>query len=201
MANARMDKSRQSESVKVSKAFLQMAARGGWSRKRLALLGIDWPPRAGWKKRIVGTWISRQAAQQLLGDCAGQPADTDSAQAHAREASPAAQADTGAPGEVVQIWTDGACQPNPGPGGWGWMAIDGDGVITEDFGGAPHTTNNRMEMTAILRALQALPDGCRALVMSDSQYCVNGLTIWRKSWQRKNWRATAPIWACPDSLL
>ena len=84
----------------------------------------------------------------------------------------------------MKIWTDGACEPNPGLGGWGWHRSDGRSAC----GGQEATTNNRMEMTAILEALIELPDGAEATVYSDSQYCVKGLTIWRKGWQKKNWR-------------
>lgn len=84
---------------------------------------------------------------------------------------------------VLRIWADGACEPNPGPGGWGWHRSDGE----SRFGGDEETTNNRMEMTAILEALRELPDGKAVIIYSDSQYCVKGLTIWRKGWQKKNW--------------
>lgn len=83
----------------------------------------------------------------------------------------------------MQIWTDGSCEPNPGPGGWGWHGDDG----RQAYGGQPNTTNNRMEMTAILNALVELPDGCEVVVYSDSQYCIKGLTAWRAGWKRKNW--------------
>lgn len=87
----------------------------------------------------------------------------------------------------MEIWTDGACEPNPGIGGWGWHRCDG----SRDCGGEMQTTNNRMEMTAILRALAELPDDVlpgSTVIYSDSQYCVKGLTVWRAGWQRKNWR-------------
>lgn len=83
----------------------------------------------------------------------------------------------------MNIWTDGACWPNPGTGGWGWYRSDG----VSDCGGEKGTTNNRMEMTAILEALSKLPDGQNVIVYSDSQYCVKGLTVWRKGWSKKNW--------------
>jgi len=83
----------------------------------------------------------------------------------------------------MDVWTDGGCHPNPGPGGWGWCRSDGASAS----GGERETTNNRMEMTAILMAMRALPDGAKAVIHSDSQYCVNGLTIWHQGWQRKNW--------------
>ena len=87
------------------------------------------------------------------------------------------------------IWTDGACEPNPGRGGWGFLILDEVGrVVQEGCGGEPATTNNRMEMKAILMALRVVPDRSKAVVFSDSRYCVNGLTIWRKGWKRRDWR-------------
>lgn len=81
------------------------------------------------------------------------------------------------------IWTDGACEPNPGLGGWGWHRCDG----AHACGGERDTTNNRMEMTAILEAMRALPDGAAATLYSDSQYCVHGLTSWSAGWAKRNW--------------
>ena len=83
----------------------------------------------------------------------------------------------------MEIWTDGSAWPNPGPGGWGWHSSDG----REASGGERRTTNNRMEMTAILQALIELPDNAGATVYSDSQYCVKGLTEWRAGWRKRNW--------------
>lgn len=86
------------------------------------------------------------------------------------------------------VWTDGACEPNPGAGGWGFLILDQQGgLVQESCGGDVATTNNRMEMTAILMALRAIPEQSRAVVFSDSRYCVNGLTVWRKGWQRRDW--------------
>ena len=81
------------------------------------------------------------------------------------------------------IWTDGACSPNPGIGGWGWIDSNGN----SGCGGELETTNNRMELIAIYEAIRGLPNGQSAIVYSDSQYCVNGLTIWHKAWKKKDW--------------
>ncbi|MDR2195728.1 MAG: ribonuclease HI [Gallionellaceae bacterium] len=89
---------------------------------------------------------------------------------------------------MYEIWTDGACEPNPGMGGWGYVMHDPMGVVSEVCCGELETTNNRMELTAILMAMRALPGGATATVYSDSQYCVNGLTIWRKNWMKRDWR-------------
>lgn len=88
---------------------------------------------------------------------------------------------------MTEIWTDGACEPNPGRGGWGYRMCRPDGCIVEDCGGEASTTNNRMEMTAILMALRAIGDGDEVTVYSDSQYCINGLTVWAKGWKKRNW--------------
>lgn len=100
------------------------------------------------------------------------------------EAAPQRPAAAGTPmDDVLRIWADGACEPNPGIGGWGWLRSDGKRA----YGGVRGTTNNRMELTAVLEALKALPDGARAIVLSDSQYVVKGLTIWARGWARKDW--------------
>lgn len=84
---------------------------------------------------------------------------------------------------MLMIWTDGGCYPNPGPGGWGFVRSDS----FESFGGAARTTNNQMEMTAIIEAMKSVPDGGEVTIFADSQYCINGLTIWKAGWVRKNW--------------
>lgn len=91
-----------------------------------------------------------------------------------------------APGEVL-IWTDGACQGNPGPGGWAAILCDDDGE-RERSGGAPHTTNNIMEMTAALEGLRALPDGSTACVVTDSRYLHDGMTSWMAGWKKRGWK-------------
>src|SRR5205807_1684057 len=80
-------------------------------------------------------------------------------------------------GEVL-IWTDGACQRNPGPGGWAALVCWEDGVVEEHSGGLAQTTNNVMEMTAALEGLRALPPGSRACVVTDSRYLHDGMTSW-----------------------
>lgn len=90
-------------------------------------------------------------------------------------------------GTVVEIFTDGACKGNPGPGGWGaWLSCAGR--EKELFGGDPHTTNNRMELTAVIRALQALRRPSEVRVHTDSQYVKNGITEWIRDWKRRGWR-------------
>jgi ribonuclease HI len=87
----------------------------------------------------------------------------------------------------VEIFCDGACSGNPGPGGYGAILRCG-GSEKEISGGAPDTTNNRMEMTAVIEALRLLTRPCRVCITTDSQYVVKGMTEWIAGWQRKGWR-------------
>jgi ribonuclease HI len=89
-------------------------------------------------------------------------------------------------GQVV-VYTDGACKGNPGPGGWGALLRWGDHE-KELFGGDPHTTNNRMELTAVIEALTALRRGCQVAVYTDSEYVKNGITSWIHNWKKRGWR-------------
>jgi ribonuclease HI len=89
--------------------------------------------------------------------------------------------------EVVEIWTDGGCKPNPGPGGWG-AVLRFRGVERELTGAEPATTNNRMELTAAAAALEALKRPSRVVLHTDSEYVRNGVTRWSAGWVRKNWR-------------
>jgi len=81
----------------------------------------------------------------------------------------------------VKIYTDGGCDPNPGPGGWGYVILDGENKIT-DFGGDPDTTNNRMEITAVLEAMKTYKEPVMATVYSDSKYVVNSINSWLSRW-------------------
>ena len=88
---------------------------------------------------------------------------------------------------VVEIATDGACKGNPGPGGWGAVLRMGDNE-KELSGGEPVTTNNRMELTAAIQALNALTRPCAIKLSTDSKYVMDGLTKWVHGWQRNGWR-------------
>jgi ribonuclease HI len=88
---------------------------------------------------------------------------------------------------TITIYTDGACKGNPGVGGWGAILRSGEHE-KELFGGESHTTNNRMELTAVIRALEALPPGTRARVHTDSQYVQLGISGWIQKWKRNGWR-------------
>jgi len=93
-------------------------------------------------------------------------------------------------GATVEIWTDGGCRPNPGPGGW--AAILRLGAVERELAGAEAaTTNNRMELTAAAMALEALKRPCRVVLHTDSEYLRNGITRWHTGWVRKGWRNAA----------
>ncbi len=93
------------------------------------------------------------------------------------------------PGGVarVRIYTDGACKGNPGPGGWGAL-LQLDGREKELCGGEPDTTNNRMELTAVIRALEALKRHCAVDLYTDSQYVQKGISEWIVAWKRRGWK-------------
>jgi ribonuclease HI len=88
---------------------------------------------------------------------------------------------------VVEIFSDGACRGNPGPGGWGAL-LRYDKKEKELWGGEGDTTNNRMELTAVIRALEALKRPSRARVFTDSQYVQKGISEWVHAWKRRDWR-------------
>ena len=87
----------------------------------------------------------------------------------------------------VEIFTDGACSGNPGPGGWGAI-LRSRGREREIYGSEPATTNNRMEMTAAIRALEALRERCKVTLYTDSQYVSRGITEWLANWKQRGWR-------------
>lgn len=89
--------------------------------------------------------------------------------------------------EAVEVYADGACRGNPGPGGWGVLLRQG-GRERELHGGEAATTNNRMELTAVIRALEALAPGARVRVYTDSQYVQKGISQWIHDWKRRGWR-------------
>ncbi len=91
---------------------------------------------------------------------------------------------------MVDIFTDGACKGNPGPGGWGALLRMGK-TEKELFGGEAQTTNNRMELMAVIRALEALKRPCQVRVHTDSVYVQKGISEWMKNWKRNGWRTSA----------
>ena len=91
--------------------------------------------------------------------------------------------------EVV-VHTDGACSGNPGPGGWGAVLVSG-GHRKEMSGGENETTNNRMEMMAVIRAAEALKQDSRLVIHTDSQYVMKGMTEWLEGWKKRGWRTAS----------
>lgn len=88
----------------------------------------------------------------------------------------------------IDIFTDGACSGNPGPGGWG-AVLRYNGVEKELSGGERQTTNNRMELTAVIKALEALKEPCEVRLVTDSKYVADGIGKgWAESWRKNNWR-------------
>ncbi len=88
---------------------------------------------------------------------------------------------------LVRIYSDGACKGNPGPGGWGAL-LQWNGHERELFGGEPNTTNNRMEMLAVINALESLKRVCTIEVYTDSQYVQKGISEWISNWKRRGWK-------------
>lgn len=92
--------------------------------------------------------------------------------------------------DKVEIYTDGACKGNPGRGGWGALLIAG-GHEKEMFGGEPNTTNNRMELKAVIEALSALKRPCEVIVHTDSQYVQKGISEWIHGWKARGWKTAS----------
>ena len=91
---------------------------------------------------------------------------------------------------MCQVYTDGACKGNPGVGGWGAMIIE-DGKETKIKGWDPKTTNNRMELTAVIKSLEALDADKHITLFTDSKYVQNGITIWIKNWKKNQWQTSS----------
>jgi ribonuclease HI len=108
--------------------------------------------------------------------------------------------------EVVNIYADGACRGNPGPGGWG-VLLQAGSAVKELWGGDAATTNNRMELTAVIRALEALKRPSVVHLHTDSQYVQKGISVWIHGWKRNGWRTSdkkpvknSDLWQTLDAL-
>ena len=108
--------------------------------------------------------------------------------------------------DSVEMFTDGACKGNPGPGGWGALLVC-QGVEKELWGGEPNTTNNRMELMAAIRGLEELKRPCEVLLVTDSQYVMKGITEWMVNWKKRGWKTAskepvknADLWKLLDEL-
>ena len=107
----------------------------------------------------------------------------------------------------VEIYTDGACRGNPGPGGWGAVLIAGTHRKTL-HGGEPETTNNRMELRAAIEALNALKGGQKVVLHTDSKYVMHGITEWMANWKQRGWKTSAKkpvknkdLWVALDEAI
>lgn len=97
-------------------------------------------------------------------------------------------------GPKTGVFTDGSCEGNPGPGGWGFVWVEDDEIRTEASGNSPATTNNRMELTALIEAYKALPSDAETTIFSDSEICVKTINEWAAGWEARGWRRkTGPI--------
>lgn len=109
--------------------------------------------------------------------------------------------------QIVEIYTDGACRGNPGPGGWGVWLKRGH-AEKQLFGGELQTTNNRMELMAAIQALEALNRPCAVKLYSDSKYVLQGITEWMANWKKRGWKTAAKkpvknedLWRRLDSVM
>lgn len=97
-------------------------------------------------------------------------------------------------GPTTGVFTDGSCEGNPGPGGWGFVWVEENEIIKQGNGRDPQTTNNRMELQALIEAYRILPRDCHVVVYSDSQLCVKTINEWAAGWEKRGWkRKTGPI--------
>jgi len=108
---------------------------------------------------------------------------------------------------MIEIYTDGACRGNPGPGGWGVLLRSGEHE-KQLHGGEKHTTNNRMEMMAVIEGLKSLKQQGQIKIVTDSKYVLNGVTQWMPNWKKNNWKTAAKkpvknvdLWQQLDELL
>lgn len=90
---------------------------------------------------------------------------------------------------IIKIYSDGSCIGNPGPGGWAAIILEKN-KKKEIFGGEKITTNNRMELTAVIKALNLIKNESKISIYSDSKYIINGITIWMKNWKKNNWKTS-----------
>jgi ribonuclease HI len=120
--------------------------------------------------------------------------------------------DSQVPPDLVQLYTDGACSGNPGPGGWAYiLKHPASGRVTDESGAEPHTTNNRMELRSVIEGLASLKRRCTVHLVTDSQYVAKGMTEWMPKWKANGWQRkengrlkpvmNADLWQRLDELL
>jgi ribonuclease HI len=153
----------------------------GLTSNRLASWGVPWPPPKGWLKQlkaVCGFQVANSASSPVPYDEA-----STSPEKEAQMLLPLAKL---AHARTVTIYTDGACLRNPGPGGWA-ATLTCDEYRREIDGADPATTNNRMELMAVIASLESLKQPCNVKLHSDSTYVINGITRWIHAWKRHNW--------------
>lgn len=106
----------------------------------------------------------------------------------ARQMTPEEVLDTQFGGPDTGVFTDGSCDPNPGPGGWGWVWVEKGAILAQGHGRVADTTNNRMELQALIEAFKKLPEERPLVVFSDSQLCVNTINEWAPGWEKRGWK-------------
>jgi ribonuclease HI len=195
-----------SEKIKLTEKFLRegQSDRGSWSKAQLELLGVGYPLRSGWKEALMGKEIDRGTAEEFIA----------LKNKHLKKSAPPKQQENIQKKEVKQvaiapkipskysdssrkeviIYTDGACSGNPGAGGWGAILKYGEHYKELSGSAEETTTSNRMEMTAVIEALNALKYPCVAYLHTDSQLIVNTMTL---NWKRK---ANQDLWVEIDRL-
>lgn len=178
-------------------------ATGGFSAQQLKAWGVRCPPKSGWRRRILRDGVPAT--------CRFPDGFEDAFVEIGPNANPLLAFGTDPvpvemPADALMIYTDGSGDPNHGRGGWGFTVF-ADGVFGhEASGGETATTNNRMELQAVIQALQWLGAGRPAVVWTDSAYVVRGCDAWRRGWKRGNWLrapqyANADLWATLEALL
>lgn len=192
---------------RISQAEMEAAKspKGGWTARQLRLWGVSWPPPSGWRKRLLKDGVP--ASCPVPDGFVELPAVDRGGGANPLLSFGPQPATIVLPPDAIEIFTDGSCAPNAGPGGWAFAVYRGSKEVHSAFGGAAPTTNNRMEMQALMEALRWLDPARAALIWSDSQYVVNGCLTWRHGWKRKNWTrgkavlANTDLWEDLDGLL
>jgi ribonuclease HI len=111
-----------------------------------------------------------------------------------RQMTPEEVLETQFGGPDTGVFTDGSCDPNPGQGGWGWVWVEAGSILEQGHGREPDTTNNRMELRALIEAFKKLPADRDLAVYCDSQLCVNTINEWAPGWEKRGWkRKSGPI--------
>ena len=190
-----------------SKAELEASAtpKGGYTAKQIHAWGLRYPPKTGWVKRLLRDGVPASCPYPAGFDPASVPVEPvrGNPLLSMGPTPPAVEIPAGS----IEIYTDGSCDPNPGPGGWAFVVYRGEEEIHQAHGGEVASTNNRMELLGVIQALRWLDPSRPAIVWSDSQYVVRGCTEWRHGWRKKNWTrgksalANADLWQLLDGLL